>query len=328
MDLLKVVIGKRKRGGVDDQGTPKKQKVDDLEFSPTDANKKKEEFRNYEDSPRQKTVEHFYRQQHEQQTVARVQAMREKWLQFATIEKSLWEMVELLDAVVDDSDPDTNLSQLDHALQTGESIRKMYPGEEHDWFHLTGFIHDLGKIMAVTDQGLGLEGEPQWSVVGDTFPVGCRHPTEGIVFPQFFEQNPDVKDSRYNTELGMYKNGCGLDKLMMSWGHDEYLYHFCVKYAPKFPKEGLYMIRYHSFYPWHTGKQYGQFTNAEDAAMMEWVLKFNQHDLYSKAAELPDREKAIGYYSAINLSVFIFIQNNATISCLIISFCSYSQCWK
>ena len=44
-------------------------------------------------------------------------------------------------------------------------IRKDYP--EEDWFQLVGLIHDLGKIMAFYDA-------PQWAVVGDTFPVGCK----------------------------------------------------------------------------------------------------------------------------------------------------------
>ena len=35
-----------------------------------------------------------------------------------------------------------------------------------------------------------LFGEPQWAVVGDTFPVGCAH-SEKIVYPEFFAYNPD-----------------------------------------------------------------------------------------------------------------------------------------
>ena len=30
---------------------------------------------------------------------------------------------------------------------------------------------------------------------------------------------------RYNTKLGIYKEGCGIENVIMSWGHDEYLYH-------------------------------------------------------------------------------------------------------
>src|SRR2546422_6255074 len=41
---------------------------------------------------------------------------------------------------------------------------------------LTGLIHDLGKVLC-------LFGEPQWAVVGDTFPVGCAH-SDTIVFPE------------------------------------------------------------------------------------------------------------------------------------------------
>ena len=69
------------------------------------------------------------------------------------------EALTYLDTLVDDSDPDTELSQLQHLLQTAEAIRR---DDHEDWFVLTGFIHDLGKILC-------LSGEPQWSVVGDTF---------------------------------------------------------------------------------------------------------------------------------------------------------------
>lgn len=58
-----------------------------------------------------------------------------------------------------------------------------------DWFHLVGLIHDIGKIMALYDT-------PQWSVVGDTFPVGCAF-DKSIVFSEQFEQNPDAHDSKY-----------------------------------------------------------------------------------------------------------------------------------
>ena len=31
--------------------------------------------------------------------------------------------------------------------------------------------------------------------------------------------------TRYNSKLGIYKEGCGIENVIMSWGHDEYLYH-------------------------------------------------------------------------------------------------------
>ena len=76
---------------------------------------------------------------------------------------SIWDAVEFLNTLVDDSDPDIELDQLQHLLQTSEAIRS----DGHpDWFVLTGFLHDVGKVLC-------LFGEPQWAVVGDTFPVGC-----------------------------------------------------------------------------------------------------------------------------------------------------------
>lgn len=84
------------------------------------------------------------------------------------------------------------LSQVDtpnsiHCFQTAERIREKHP--ELDWFHLTGLIHDAGKVLA-------LWGEPQYAVVGDTFPVGCQF-SEKCVFHEFFEENSDSKDERY-----------------------------------------------------------------------------------------------------------------------------------
>ena len=42
-------------------------------------------------------------------------------------------MLEYLDSLVDESDPDTEASQTQHALQTAEAIRAKYPGEEYEW---------------------------------------------------------------------------------------------------------------------------------------------------------------------------------------------------
>ena len=79
---------------------------------------------------------------------------------------TIMEAVHVLDALVDESDPDTDLPNSVHAFQTAERIRSVHP--DKDWFHLTGLLHDLGKVMA-------LWGEPQYCVVGDTFPLGCKN---------------------------------------------------------------------------------------------------------------------------------------------------------
>lgn len=53
----------------------------------------------------------------------------------------------MLNNLIDESDPDMNLPNMVHAFQTAERIRKEHPNE--DWFHLTGLIHDLGKVTNV-----------------------------------------------------------------------------------------------------------------------------------------------------------------------------------
>ncbi|HTL15816.1 MAG TPA: inositol oxygenase family protein [Patescibacteria group bacterium] len=253
-------------------------------FQPTNAAKKKEEFRNYEADARP-TVREFYRLNHRHQTYDFVQAKRKEFLGLNRKQMSIWEALEYLNTLVDDSDPDTDLSQLDHLLQTAEHIRQ----DGHPrWFILTGLIHDLGKILC-------LYGEPQWAVVGDTFPTGCAW-SDKIVFHQFFTDNPDSKESKYQTRLGVYEEAKGLDSVSMSWGHDEYLYHVVKDYLPK---EALYMIRYHSFYPAHRDGEYDYLMNQQDRDMFKWVQAFNPYDLYTKSHKKPDLNELRPFYDEL-----------------------------
>ena len=227
-------------------------------------------------------VRTFYRNNHTHQTFGFVQAQKARWLQFNQREMTPWEGLDFLNTLVDESDPDINLPQIAHLLQTAEAIK----ADGHpDWFVLTGFIHDLGKVLC-------LFGEPQWAVVGDTFPVGCRF-SDKIVFPEFFALNRDSQDPRFNTVNGIYESGCGLDKVHMSWGHDEYLYQLVKDHLPD---PALYMIRYHSFYSWHREQQYGHLTDARDRANLPWVCKFNPYDLYSKNPNPPVLSELKPYY--------------------------------
>jgi inositol oxygenase len=140
-------------------------------------NRKTEDFRKFDESA-PAGVRQFYRENHARQTR---QFAREKKQQYAALgkgEMGIWEACEYLNTLVDESDPDTDLSQIQHLMQTSEAIRR----DGHPrWMVLTGFLHDLGKVLC-------LYGEPQWAVVGDTFPVGCAW-SDKIVFPEFFDAN-------------------------------------------------------------------------------------------------------------------------------------------
>lgn len=246
--------------------------------------KTKEEFRNY-DKPERDTVREFYRLNHKYQTYDFVREKQKEFLQFNRKELPVWEAMEFLNTLVDDSDPDTDLDQLQHLLQTGEAIR----ADGHpDWFVLTGFIHDMGKVLC-------LFGEPQWAVVGDTFPVGCAF-SDKIVYPEYFEANPDTRDERYNTKYGVYEPNCGLRNVHMSWGHDEYLYQIVKNYLPE---EALYMIRYHSFYSQHREHAYEHLMDDHDREMFTWVDKFNPYDLYSKSPKPPVVSELKPYYEEL-----------------------------
>jgi len=206
------------------------------------------------------------------------------------------EMIELLDNLVDDSDPDNDLPNSIHDFQTAERIRQQWP--DHDWFHLVGLLHDIGKVLALP-QIAKEHTLKQWAVVGDTFPVGCAPAEECVFGVKSFAANPDIKHPVYGTQLGMYKPQCGISNLMMSWGHDEYMYQVLKKNGCTIPEEGLNMIRFHSFYPWHESRAYTQFESPEDAKILKWVKEFNKFDLYSKGDAIPDIEKIVPYYQSL-----------------------------
>ncbi|MBX3279388.1 MAG: inositol oxygenase [Acidobacteria bacterium] len=250
----------------------------------TDPSKTEGQFRDYRAGVRPE-VQELYRLNHTNQTLDFVLAQKQKYGQLDHARMSVWDAMEKLNQIVDDSDPDTDLPQIEHALQTAEQIRR----DGHPrWFILTGLIHDLGKVLC-------LLGEPQWAVVGDTFPVGCAF-SDRIVFPEFFDANPDSKHPVYSTRLGIYEEGCGLDNVHLSWGHDEYLYYVTKDYLPP---EALAMIRYHSCYPIHREGAYDYLLDEHDREMLEWVKKFNPYDLYTKSHEKPNFTELRPFYEEL-----------------------------
>ncbi|KAJ8678473.1 hypothetical protein QAD02_014260 [Eretmocerus hayati] len=251
------------------------------------------QFRDYSedaDDPIKERVRETYRKMHTYQTVEFVKSRMNYWLKFDKCKMSIKEALIKLNDLVDESDPDSDLPNIVHAFQTAEKIRADHPDD--DWFQLTGLIHDLGKVMA-------FYGEPQWAVVGDTFPVGCAWGDSIVYRESSFDDNPDGKDPRYNTKYGIYKPNCGLRNVMMSWGHDEYFYQVLKHNGSTLPSQGLAMIRYHSFYPWHAGGDYTHLIDQEDKKLLHWILEFNKYDLYTKSAEVPNIDKLWPYYEKL-----------------------------
>jgi inositol oxygenase len=255
----------------------------------THSARKEEEFRNHTNDTRPGVVE-FYRLNHCRQTLDFVLQKKREYLPLRKRRMGMWEAMEFLNTLVDDSDPDTDLSQIEHLMQTAEAIRR----DGHPrWFVVTGLVHDLGKVLC-------LFGEPQWAVVGDTFPVGCAF-SDKVVYAEFFADNPDRGVPAYQTPCGVYAEGCGLDRVHLSWGHDEYLYQVVKDYLPD---EALAMIRYHSFYPAHQDGAYTHLMNDRDRELFAWVRAFSPYDLYSKGAARPDAAALRPYYEDLLAEFF------------------------
>ena len=59
------------------------------------------------------------------------------------------------------------------------------------------------------------------------------------------------------------------------------------------------VIRYHSFYPWHTYNEYKQFMNENDNQILKDVNEFNQFDLYSKEDDVNISDSTKEYYDKL-----------------------------
>ena len=140
-------------------------------------------------------------------------------------------------------------------------------------------------------------GEPNWAIVGDTYVVGCEFP-ESIVYYETLKNNSDF--GKYDS-MGIYEDECGLDNLNISFGHDEYLYQVLKQNKDRhnISQTNMNVIRYHSFYPWHTSGEYTRFMNSTDKEILDVVNHFNQFDLYSKE-DTPDiSDEVKDYYSQL-----------------------------
>lgn len=244
--------------------------------NPNDGMQKQQnQFRDYANiNP--KVVE-TYRLNHKYQTFKYGDEMRQKYnVKHNKAIMGLWDAIELCNDIIDESDPDLNLPQIFHSIQTAERLKRVHPDRKD--LHLVGLIHDLGKVMLLPEFG----NLPQWSVVGDIYPTGCAF-SDKIVFSEFFSENPDSKNEAFNTKYGIYEKHCGFDNVRMSWSHDEYL-DAVLRHNPKciLPKESRRIIKYHSFYAFHKENEYDHLANQDDIKLKPILQTFSHCDLYSK----------------------------------------------
>mgnify|MGYP001357855598 CR=1 FL=1 len=264
-------------------------------------------YRNY--SKINEDIKNNYKEARQNQTLEYVKRVNDFDTKRNKYKINVWEVIDRLNQFIDISDPDIMLPNSLHAFQSAEEARK---NGEPEWFQLVCLLHDLGKIMYLWGREKdGMTNLKQWGIVGDTFIVGCPIP-DTIVYPEFNILNPDhIKYSSENNINGIYETNCGLDKCIISWGHDEYLYRVLkeqIKHNPEFkhslPEEALYIIRYHSLYLWHDKEEYQHLVNQKDKDNLNWLKKFNKYDLYTKKNMRTEYKQLREYYDLLLKSFF------------------------
>ena len=186
------------------------------------SHKSREHFRNYEE-PARASVRELYRLNHRHQTYDFGEVKRKEYLGLNRRAMGVWEALEYLNTLVDDSDPDTELSQIEHLLQTAEAIR----ADGHpDWFVLTGLDpRPRQGPLPVRRAAMGRGGRH--------VPGGLRLPRRDRV-PRVLRRQPRrAGDAITRRACGIYEAGCGLANVRLSWGHDEYMYHVVKDYLPE-----------------------------------------------------------------------------------------------
>ncbi|KAF9509072.1 hypothetical protein BS47DRAFT_1365526 [Hydnum rufescens UP504] len=96
-------------------------------------------------------------------------------------------------------------------VKAAEAIRR---DGRPEWMQVVGLTHNPDKLLSFSgprDSGLS------WAV------LSLSQFDERVFFHEIFAANLDSKDPVYSTVNGVYTAGCGLDNVMLSWGHGEYL---------------------------------------------------------------------------------------------------------
>lgn len=234
-------------------------------------------FRKYNDA----SLKKFYYDQHTKLTYKKAVSLNTLFLEAPKRAYSITELLTICDNIYDSSDPDTSLSQTEHAYQTAqEAMNRFLPIE----FVIIGLIHDLGKSV------MRLLNIDMTYLVGDTYPLGAPFEYKHITLGESLLQNPDHNNSQYNEDYGIYYPSCGFEKMIFT-GHDEFMYMALCESKHLLPEWALYTIRFHSFYPWHDKGAYAKYASHKDRKYLSYLKEFNQCDLYTKHNQPINKEK-------------------------------------
>eukprot|EP00448_Togula_jolla_P023154 CAMPEP_0170589974 /NCGR_PEP_ID=MMETSP0224-20130122/11625_1 /TAXON_ID=285029 /ORGANISM="Togula jolla, Strain CCCM 725" /LENGTH=183 /DNA_ID=CAMNT_0010913745 /DNA_START=75 /DNA_END=623 /DNA_ORIENTATION=- len=137
-------------------------------------------FRNYDNSQFQNRVERTYFNIQTMQTVESVKAKMDDYRLLKKAVMSVDDMMQFLDTIVDESDPDNDLPQSYHAYQTAESVLSRYFVDRHDLQNLTNV--PLEMFFSSKEWGL-LPAHAQRMYQGRTLASHMPHITDWSWFP-------------------------------------------------------------------------------------------------------------------------------------------------
>lgn len=145
---------------------------------------------------------------HDAQTLADVQALQDRYREPVFGEARVYDLIERLAQCVDPTDCRLfGASQLTHVLQVLEAME--VDGVLTDELALVALVHDLGKLLLLTDE--------------DPANVVCM-----------------------NRPIGDAADGVGLDHVVFQWNHDELAF---TRLAPHLSDDLAWLVRYHSIDP-------------------------------------------------------------------------------
>jgi inositol oxygenase len=220
------------------------------------------------------------------QTVSFVESMHQEFLSFNKSTMSILEALML--AKEYPADPFSG---------TGPSVRTLsFAAAEHarnagqpDWIQFVALTQGLACAVKSTTR-MSQEGAFDWTILDvECRVVGCKATSCGA-FSEYRQLNPDENDDRYNTYLGMYKGGEGLEHVLLSWTSNEYMYHMMKHNKVSLPEEGYKILKLSPLVDWHSRGKYQELSTTDDEKVKQSVANF--HDLHhrTKLSRLKDGE--------------------------------------
>ena len=114
--------------------------------------------------------------------------------------------------------------------------------------------------------------------------MGCKSSSSRTsTFHEFHHLSPDHGDLRYGTESGMYREGIGLEHVLLSWSSSEYMYAMLQHNGVALPEEAYLVLKLFPLVDWHSRGMHTLLSNETDREAHPFVVDF--HDISQRVNE-------------------------------------------